>query len=284
LFIKARDLNENGEQLNADTVLIQALEIDPDFALAHLYLHLGAGITKAKSLAHKVKPGESLLIRAKEAYYSGNLNVAIILVDSLLELYPRDKHCLNFASGVYFEVDEDKAINMLYKALDQDPYYAAAYKFLGYRFLDMSKFSEAEDAFEHYFDLLPESGNTAASFADYFYRNEHDIEALAQYKKVLHLDPTLTYFNERIVWINILLGDFEEARRVCNKWYESGTKELEEQWSKCMLAGTYFIQGTINACLEVMDSYIKLADEENKTLSLIIAMHFKGSNCLLAFL
>ena len=276
LFITGRDLNENGERFTGDSILMQAIDLDPDFALAHLYLSMGDGINNAKSLASKVTPGEKLLIQAYGARQSGNTNLAVITIDSLINLFPKDKHCLYYANKVYYRNNADKALEYLYKAIKSDPYYAAAYNLLGYELIELQRYDEAREAFLRYLDIYPESENIIDSYAEMLFITGEEREALNQYKKVKLYDPTNSFVNVKIAWLNIFFENYIEAVNTCTDLYNSDPASKEKEWGVCMMANIEFIQGNLSGALEIMDSYIQQLYEENNLYGLLLAIHQKG--------
>jgi tetratricopeptide (TPR) repeat protein len=94
LFVKGRDMWECREQDKANEFLRKAVELDPDFALAYVYYEMPAWAFKAGQLMDKVTPGEKLFIKGGLAYVSGDFQQAEIHYDSLVQMYPKDKHCI----------------------------------------------------------------------------------------------------------------------------------------------------------------------------------------------
>ncbi len=173
LFLRGRELSENGLGVRADTLIKQAIALDPDFALAHLFISSQIGVPKAKELINKVSLGEALMIRATEAYYSGDFIVSDLTTDSLIDMFPRDKNCLLFASINFYNRDITKTIEYLNRASEIDPYYAAPYNLLGYQMIDLNRFDEAKAAFLKYLDIYPNSGNILDSFAEMLLKMGH---------------------------------------------------------------------------------------------------------------
>src|SRR5258708_36501144 len=99
LFQQAREKMDNAEITAAVPLLDEAIQKDPNFAMAYAYRALAGGgfnvlrqnLEKAVGLADKVSPGERHWILAQEAQFDGNLPKAKEHGDALLKLYPQDK-------------------------------------------------------------------------------------------------------------------------------------------------------------------------------------------------
>ena len=96
LFQQAREKMDNQETTTAAPLLDEAIQKDPNFAMAYAYRAFAGGgfnvlrqnLDKAVVLAAKVSPGERLWILAQEAQFDGNLPKAKQHGDELLKLYP----------------------------------------------------------------------------------------------------------------------------------------------------------------------------------------------------
>lgn len=108
LFLQGRDKSDNAETAAALTLFEQALEKDPNFALAYVYRWQFSGsytisrqnLKKAMSLADKVSPGEKLWILAAHAQSEVNSAKQKEHLDQLLKLHPSDKRVHNAQRGL----------------------------------------------------------------------------------------------------------------------------------------------------------------------------------------
>ena len=135
LFLQGRDLRENIEYVPADKLFKQALELDPGFALAHLWLNTADEVQKAMNLIRYVTPAEAFMIRCTNAAFKGNQKLKVLYADSLVSLYPDDPSVLFFAGTNVVITDKEKGLKYLDKALSVNPDFAAAYNISGYYYM-----------------------------------------------------------------------------------------------------------------------------------------------------
>lgn len=276
LFLEGRHLMESGEVFSADTLLKQAVQLDPDFALAHVYMHMGAGIDKAMAISDFVTPGEQLLIRAYHAQQNRDYQSACRFVDSLTRMYPKDKHCLLYANHAYFYVDPDKALEYLNRALKIDPYYGAAYNLLGYELEQLGRLDEARKAYEDYMDYSPQSANAIDSYAHLLVRMGDFEQALDQFRKVQDYDPTNLFVSVKIAWLHLLFDAYEQAEHACLDLYHSDLESQDKAWGVFMMAHIRFIQEDFTGTMEILDAYLQELETTHNPLRKGYAIHQKG--------
>ena len=135
LFLQAREKMDNLETTTAATLLDEAVQKDPSFAMAYAYrAFAGAGfnllrqnLDKAVSLADRVSPGERHWILAQQAQLDGNLPRAKEHGDELLKLYPQDKRVAQLAGNFFGDSPADlgAALRHYEKAASLDARFAS---------------------------------------------------------------------------------------------------------------------------------------------------------------
>ncbi len=276
LFWQALELIENSETIKADKYLKQAIDLDPDFALAHLSLNFEAGVTRAMQFVDKVSHAESLMIRAKEAWVRKDFLLCDKILNTLVNLLPKDKHIFYYAGRLSNFKNPEKAIEYYKKAIELDPHHPPPHNQLGYQLMKLKRYEEAEDAFYRYLDMHPESGNATDSYAELQLRKGEEEEAIKYYKRVLFLEPSFSYVYVKLAWIYIHQGNFQEAKKNINRLFELEMRPDDRKMAHSMFANIQFIQGNLSGALDILDQLIESYIKENNPGEAIRGIHFKG--------
>jgi serine/threonine protein kinase/Tfp pilus assembly protein PilF len=182
--------------------LEKAVEIDPEFALAYVYLGLtqanlgnfqarDAAIEKANSLAHKVAEIERLYIHSAYAHIiERNREKAVGFLRELTRKYPREKLAY-FYLAIAYRTGGDylNAKTVLNEALQLDPDYAEAHNELGYAYMALNDYDKAVEQFQKYAALNPRDANPLDSMAEAYYFMGRLDESIAKYKEALNIRP-----------------------------------------------------------------------------------------------
>ncbi len=213
IFLEARQLAENLRQDEARGLFDQAIEKDPDFALAHFYrawtaasnMDFQSHLQRAITLAPNVSEGERLLIEASYVIWEENNPAkALELRQQLVRQHPDDKRAHAALAASYAGQDElDKAIAEYERALDIDSDYAPPYNSLGYAYLRKGEYEQAENAFQNYIRLIPEEANPYDSMADLYTRMGRHEEAIEHYRKSVELNPQFA-ISQRKIGLNLV--------------------------------------------------------------------------------
>ena len=124
--------------------LKKAVELDPDFAIAYLYLSSAKGqgsldskyLDKAVEVADKASKGEQHIIHYARAMYDGDQKAIEKHRNILADMFPQDEIVHQWVSMSYY-MDEDypQAIRHLTKAAEINPDFHPAYNMLGYCYM-----------------------------------------------------------------------------------------------------------------------------------------------------
>ena len=165
-FLEGRDLAEKLRVTDSVAHFQKASSLDPDFALAELYLANTAPtgkeffehLHKAVGLADKASNGEKLLILATEAGANNNAVSQKQFLDQLVTAYPSDERAHFNIGGFYFgQQDFTNAIEHYRIATQINPSYSNAYNLLGYAYRQNADYANAEKAFQKYIELIPKT-------------------------------------------------------------------------------------------------------------------------------
>jgi tetratricopeptide (TPR) repeat protein len=228
-FLKGEEARAKLYYEEARVALEKAVELDPDFAMAHAALaasyyglqNIGAGdnaLKKAKDLSLKTTEKERLRI---EALYASQIEKDEEKYFRLLQLraekFPRDKgprHSLGLQ--YYVKRAYDKAIAEFTKVLELDPNFGWAYNLSGLAYSNLGDFSKAVKHIKKYVDLNPGEANPLDSLAEvYFWMGKLD-EATAGYKEALEIKPDFYSPYFAVGYIHALKEEPAEAM----KWFD----------------------------------------------------------------
>ncbi len=196
-FLAGRDLSEKLRITDSIAHFDKAISLDPNFALAELnranvsptakefFEHL----KKAVALADKASDGERMLIQANEAGANGDPTKQKEILEKLVAAYPNDERAHFNLGGYYFgQQDFTQAIGHYKRATELAPDYSTAFNILGYAYRQNEAYSDAENAFKKYIELIPNDPNPYDSYAELLLKMGRFDEAIAQYNKALAID------------------------------------------------------------------------------------------------
>ncbi len=224
LFLKGRDEYEKFYFGQALESLKRAVGLDPNFAVAYLYLartfssvldekESQDAFEKAKALSQKTTEKERLYIEA--AYASeveNNQEKKLRILKEIAQKYPKEKQ-VYYELARYYKAQGmfDRAILEYNKALELDPNFGYALNHLAYAYSDIGNYEKAMECFEKYASLLPGDANPIDSMAELYFRMGKLDEAIARYKEALKLKPDFLASNIGLTYVYALKEDYEQA-------------------------------------------------------------------------
>lgn len=195
-------LEDRGQVAEAGIHYANAIKQDSSFALAHLAL----GMVQTNSTArrkhiasairhkNKVSAGEQLMIVGRDAVYgTGNENDEFPSFERLAAMHPEDEvaqYLLGYMHHHHGRKNFTRAIEHLEAAIRINPNYITPYNDLGYTYLEVRDFENAERIFKKYVELLPNVAAPLDGYADMLLRSGRYAESLKQYEVVIALDPS----------------------------------------------------------------------------------------------
>lgn len=226
---EARALYEAGiqtwEVLQIDSALKRwrtAINVDPDFALAHLLLSYctpdpveeQGERQKAKFLGKDVTAGERLLITWLSGVRENNYLSGIVAMNELLQQYPKDKQLLLWAgSWLFHEKEYELAQKRLEEAVAIDADFAPALNDLSYVYAYQGNYKQALGVMQHYVELLPNEPNPQDSYAEMLRMAGRCDDALEHYRAALRIDPNFHSSQLGIADTYSLMGQQKKARQ-----------------------------------------------------------------------
>lgn len=271
-FLEGRHKYENIQYATAAALFDEAIITDPEFAMAYLYRSRSGGgfnisrqnLDKAVSLIDKVTDGEKHTILFYQALADGDDVEQKKHIEYLLKNFPSDKRT-QFSAGIYYDfiTDYPTALKHYIEATRLDENYAAAFNKIGYCFFDLEYYQAAEEAFQTYINLIPDSPNPYDSYAELLLKTGRYDESIEQYKNAYKKDLLFTSALSGIGNNYIFKGEFEKAREYYQKHFRK-TAFLNEKINALRLeAISHIHENNVNMGLEVFAQLKALAEKEN---------------------
>jgi len=273
LFQQAREKMDNQETAAAAPLLDEAVQKDPNFAMAYAYRALAGGgfnvlrqnMDKAVSLADKVSPGERLWILAQDAQLDGNLPKAKQHGNELLKLYPNDKRVAQLAGNFLGDAPADlgAALRHYEKAATLDTRFASAYNQIGYAQSRLGDYPAAEAAFKQYIVLRPGSPNPYDSYAELLMKMGRYDDSIAQYQKALEKDPQFTSALAGIGHNDVFKGDYGKSRQSYQREFDQAQNVNGKTSSLFWTTTSYVHEGNVAEALKAIERQRAFAAKEN---------------------
>jgi len=266
IFMQGLAKSENLEDGTA--FFDEAVQKDPNFAFAYLFagrtnLDAQRNLAKAVSLADKVSPAEREWILASAAQTQGDAAGATAHYQNLLKLMPGDKR-VQSQLGVFYRNLNDQATSLTHfqQSVKIDAKYAPAYNNLGYTYMAMGRYPDAEKAFKRYIELIPNNPNPYDSYAEMLLNSGKHDESIKQYNMALAKDPTFYASYRGIANNYVYKGDYAKAREVYNTMLEktADNPQLHDQ-ALSSLTNAYISEGNFSEALKVNEQRIAIAQK-----------------------
>jgi len=286
LFLQGRDKWENIETVAAAELLDQAIEKDPDFALAYLYrAFTGRGyplyrenLNKAVSLIDKISDGEKHFILFNQAGADGDGVKEKAELDKLLQLLPNDKRVQYYAGAYNYAIVDDyaKAMDHFNKVKVMDANYAPVYNLIGYCQSQLENYDQAEEAFKMYIKLVPNSPNSYDSYAELLLKLGKYDASIEQYQKAYETDARYTVALGGIGDNYVFKKDFEKARAYYQQQFDNA-QNLGGKLSALFLKITSFVhEGNVEEAIKTCEQRSSFSEENTHPPGMISSYNLAG--------
>ena len=276
LFKQGREKAENLE--NPCTLFDQAVQKDPNFAFGYLFagqtnVEFRKHFERAVALAGKASPAEREWILATEAQNSGDQAAALMHLQKLEQLYPRDKRILMQLGNYYRNIgDNTNALKYFTSASTADKKYAPAYNIIGYSYVALGDFAQAEKAFKTYISLIPNNANPYDSYAEMLLSSGKFDESIKQYSMALAKDPTFYNSYEGMGNAYEYKGDYPKARETYQMMFDKSNTEALKAQALASMTNSFVSEGRIDEALKVNERRIAIAQDAGDSQT-VLGLH-----------
>jgi len=246
-FLMGREAYEKLYNEEARQAFEQAVEVDPTFAVAHLYLAWTYGrlretaarnraYEKAKEFSDRATKKERMYIEASYAdSMERDLDKRFRILKQMAHEFPREKRVHHLLAS-HYRVRKFfyQAVEEYNKVLELDPAYGWAMNELAYMYADVEDYEKAYEYFKRYGSLYPGDANPVDSLGELYFRMGKLDRAIKQYKEALSLKPDFYYAYWELAYIYALKEDYKQAMEWIQRYIEHapsiGTKGAGRQW------------------------------------------------------
>lgn len=213
----------------------RAVELDPDFAAAKLYLlrHTEGRYDegpKREMLEElraidrsKLSDRERLLIEFQLARIDGDIESAQPLLTRYLEKHPDDPFALDIECGQLWETTRfEEATSCSRRLIEIDPNWVRAQNLLGYMAMAQGDWQEAEEQFEIYRYLAPDQANPHDSLGELLLLTGRWDEARREFEEALAVKPEFCASWDNLMRLALAREDLAEARRLSDRALGTG--------------------------------------------------------------
>jgi tetratricopeptide (TPR) repeat protein len=287
-FLQGREAYDKFYYLDARKYLESALELDPEFASAYLYLAMSLGnlgernardeaYEMAKKYAERAAEKERLYISAAYAnVIEGDSDKRVRLLQDLSVKFPKEKR-VSYQLGLIFHgrgLFED-AISQYRKALELDPEYGIVLNDLAYVYSEMGEYAKAIEYFEKYVAVSPGDANPLDSLADQYFRMGRLDEAIAKYKDALAVVPSFSS-SRNISYIYALKEDYAEATKWIEIFIERTVSPGIKSHGHCWKGIYAFMLGQREDAFKSLEKGISLAEEAGNPFRVMTYIFTRG--------
>lgn len=258
LFLEGRQLVERLRAAEARELFQRAIELDENFAMAHLALANTSttardyfdAVDEAVEKAHLVSEGERHMIYAQDAGIRRDPASQRKHLEALVTEFAQDERA-HSQLGVYHfgRQDYETAIEHFQDAIEINPEFSPPYNLLGYAYRSLRNFEAAEDAIQMYVELIPDEPNPYDSYAELLMKDGRFEESIEKYEKALEINPQFVFSYVGIANDQIFLGESDQARRTLRKLYETARNSGERRTALFWAAASYVYDGSTKKAL-----------------------------------
>ena len=288
-FLRGRDSYERLYNDESRRYLQKAIQLDPDFAVAYLYLALihdrlrdnkarNAAFEKAKALSNRATEKERLYIEAAYARtIEQDADKRYQILIKIARKYPGEKWAhQRLASHFRGKRQFYQAVEEYKKVLELDPNYGWAVNELAYMYTDIEEFDRAAEYFQRYAEISPGDANPIDSMGELYFRMGRLDEAIDQYREALEIKPDFYYAYWEIAYIYALKEMYGETLEWIDRFIERAPS-LGTRAEGCRWKSFYRIWlGDIDGALAEAQRLENMAREHGSELWITEAGRMKG--------
>jgi len=289
-FLAGRDFLDKFYFEEARKNLEKAVDLDPQFASAYLYLFAAyrylnnfepaaEALKKAKAYSGKATEKERLFIEAAYARrIEQNPDKQLDILREIAAKYPKEKEVHFSLLAIYQQKKMyPEAIAEAGKALDLDPEWGIILNSLGYLYMATGDLGKAETYLKKAVSFAPGDANPLDSLGELHYRAGRLDEAVARYKEAVRIKPDFGS-EDIIAYIYAVKGDYAEAMSWLDQFVLAAPAKRWQSLGYWWKAVFNYIQGKREqAGLEmerVRGAYNSIRDRNGTALAELLQAHF----------
>jgi tetratricopeptide (TPR) repeat protein len=272
-YLQGKEEIQNLDVLRAQQSLEKSVELDPQFAMAYLYL--GETYFELGNLDAALEAYKTAKLHSEKTTEKERLHIEVIfaqwverdtdkrfrLLKEWVAKYPKEKEA-HYELGFYYRGRQryDEALQEFQKALQLDHDMGGALNMLAYTYADIEDYEKALEIFERYAEVMPGDPNPLDSMAELYFKIGKLDEAIEKYNETLDINPNFGC-ESRLAYIYALKQDYPEATRLIDRYIQrapsAGIKAEGYIWS----AVFRFIQGLREKAFDDLDRADEWADK-----------------------
>lgn len=224
----------------------RAVELDPDFVAAQIYLARYLPPEQRKEIVESLRrtdldrlsPRERFLVRFALAREEGRHPEAREMLDAYLEEHPDDPHVLHISCRDHWDSDRWREAEACFdRLIETDPNRVEAHNLLGYMAMGRGWFDQAEDLFATYRYIAPDQANPHDSMGELLMLTGRYEEAAAEFDRALEIRADFCPAWQHRVETALLSGDLPTAREAAELTAErSACRPAKIQQTVCSVA------------------------------------------------
>ncbi|MEE9207653.1 MAG: tetratricopeptide repeat protein [Gemmatimonadota bacterium] len=255
--------------------LQRAVELDPNFALAHLTLsglamsqgRISLGVTSlqaAQANREGAPERDRLFLDAMLAGIIENDNDKSrrVLLE-LIEKYPDDKDARNALWRMYPSQSEERR-SLLEETIQLDPMYATAYNELAYWHSRQGNFDAADSLISRYVELEPGEPNPLDSKGEILEQANRFEEAREAYRAALEIRPDFTFSLDHLARTYVKEGRFADGRRELEPWTRHELPDVRAR-TLALSGDAYIFEGLIDEGIRAIEQAAQVAREAERS-------------------
>jgi tetratricopeptide (TPR) repeat protein len=271
VFERARELHENVRPLEARKKFERAIELDPEFALAHAYLGFLADdqakadeyFDRAVELAEKLPADERLVIEALIARKGGNNAAEIESYKELSKLVPKDwRTAMWAAEAANRSGDVKRAIELFLQAVELNPEAAEPHNMLAYMYAYTDDIDKGVEHAKRYAELKPSEPNPQDSLGEILMMAGRFDEAQIAFEKAVEMSPKFTVALEGLAMTHVYRGQWDQAVVALERAAKIAPPRQRFNVER-QLAYTYLAAGKSKKAFAQIDSMAKLIEDND---------------------
>ena len=289
LYADGIELFQNLKFVEARGYFEQAVEQDPDFAMAYFFLantaptvaEFGAASARAEALADNVSPGEALMIKAQAAGGRNDQAAQQDYLTQLVAMHPKDERTHFQLANYHMAMQEyAAAIEHYGHTTAIKPDLAPAYNALGYALRASGRLEEAEAAFRSYRDLVPDEANPYDSYAELLMALGRYDESIENYQAALERDPNFISAHAGISVNQSLKGDKDAAIAAAAAMLAMARNNSERRNANFREATAHLFAGDVDGALAAIQKNVALSETEGNHAALANHYQYMGDMML----